>query len=103
MSEEQKRVQIVEDHDNGEDINEIARRSGYHVKSCQRIIRRFAKKKSMKREKGAGRPQILGPSDKIAIVNFIRAHLWLGAAKMKIRLNLKAQPRTIRQYLNELH
>ena len=90
LSEEQKRVQIIEDHANGEDINEIARGSGYRVKSCQRIIRRFAKKKTMKREKGAGRPPILGPSDKIAIINCIRAHPWLGAAKVKIRLNLNA-------------
>ena len=28
LSEDQKRIRIVEDHANGEDINEIARRSG---------------------------------------------------------------------------
>ena len=103
LSEERKRAKIIEDFNKGEDIDEIARRVGYHPKSCLRIIKRFSGKKSYKRAKGAGRPQVLGSTDKISIINCLRAKPWLSASKIKERLLLKAQPRTIRLYLESLN
>ncbi len=103
LPEDQIRARILEDYSNGEDMDEIARRSGYHVNSCYRVIRRFKGKRSTKRQKGAGRSRILIQSVKIAISNCIRTKPWLGAAQIKKQLHLKIQPRTVRQYLNSLH
>ncbi len=102
LPEDQTRARILEDYSNGEDIDEIARRSGYHVNSCYRIIRRFKGKRSTKSQKGAGRPRILIQSVKIAVSNYIRTKPWL-VAQIKKQLNLNIQPRTVRQYLNSLH
>ena len=103
LSEKEIREKIIEDHNKGRSVDEIANRYGYHPSSITKIIRNFKGKKNFNRKKGAGRPQILSQSDKQAIVNCIRSKPWLSSAKIKERLNISAQPRTIRKYLEDLH
>jgi len=71
LSEEEKRKQIIKDHDKGDSLNDIAERSGYHIKSIRKIIKRFSGRKDMKRVRRARRPKVLGSSDKIAIINYV--------------------------------
>jgi len=99
LSQEEKRAKIIEDHAKGESLEMIAARSGYHEKSVSRIIRKFRNGKSTKRVKGSGRPQILTSGDKISISNCIRAKPWLSSAQIKQRLDLQAEPRTIKRFL----
>jgi Transposase and inactivated derivatives len=102
MSEEEVRHKIITEYNKGTEFQEIAESSGYHEKSVSRIIRNFNGKKSFKRKKGGGRPQILTSSNKIAISNCVRSKPWLGSDKIKQHLGLKASARTIRLFLNGL-
>ena len=70
-TEEEVRREIVEGHEEGMEIEEIAERSGYHIKSVNRIIQNSSKKKTFKRRKGGGRHPKLTSSDKIRISNCI--------------------------------
>jgi len=104
LSEEEKRKQIIKDHDKGDSLNDIAERSGYHIESVRKIIiKEFNGRKDMKRVRGDGRHKFLGSSDKIAIINCVRQKPWLNSTIIKERLHLQAQPRSIRRYLESLH
>lgn len=103
LSEDEKRIHIIKDHEKGDSLSDIAERYAYHIESVRKIIKKFSGRKNMKRAKGAGRPKILGSSDKISIINCVRQKPWLSSAKIKQRLHLQAQPRSIRRYLKSLH
>ena len=82
-SEEGIRKIIALGHKEGREVTEIANDVHYHIKSVQRIIRNFSKKKNYKGRKGGGRPQKLSRklsrNDKIRIRNRISNNPWLTA------------------------
>ena len=102
LSEEEKRKQIIKDHDKGDSLNDIAERSGYHIESVRKIINKFNGRKDMKRVRGDGRHKFLGSSDKIAIITCVRQKPWLSITLTKERLHLQAQPRSIRRVWYEV-
>jgi len=98
-SEEGIRKIIVLEHKEGREAAEIANDVHYHIKSVQRIIRNFSKKKNYKRRKGGGRLQKLSRNDKIRIRNRISNNPWLTAKEIANELEIKVSAETIRKYL----
>jgi len=102
LSEEEIRKKIIIDISKGRDIQEIAAEHRYHPKSVQRINRTFHGRRSYKRRKGAGRPQKLGPAEKVSLLNKIRAKPWLSCKDIVTELDLQVSPETVRRYLKSL-
>ena len=102
LSEEVIRKVIVLEYKKGKLPAVIAHESGYHIKSVQKIIRRFASKRIYNRRKGAGRPKVLNQSEKTIIRNKIRSKPWLACKELANRLGKLVSPETIRVYLKSL-
>ena len=102
LSEEEIRKKIVLEFKQGMDIEQIAEQSCYHVKSVQRIVRNFSRRKSYKRRKGAGRPQKLTQTQKTQITNKIRSQPWLSCRDLANQIGGSISPETIRRYLKSL-
>jgi len=102
LSEEVIRKVIVLEYKKGKVPAVIAHESGYHIKSVQKIIRKFASKRNYKRRKGAGRPKVLNQSEKTIIRNKIRSKPWLACKELANGLGKLVSPETIRVYLKSL-
>lgn len=100
-TEEVIREKIIENHDEGMEIEEIASMAGYHNKSVAKIIRNWSNSRTFQRTKGAGRPQSLIRADKVAITNCLRSKPWLSSVKIKEHLQLQVSSRTITRFLKE--
>ncbi|HRN71441.1 MAG TPA: transposase [Candidatus Woesebacteria bacterium] len=101
-SEEEIRKKIILEYKQGMELEQIADRCQYHIKSVQRIIRNFKNKRSYTRRKGAGRPPKLDQSLKNKIRNVILINPWLSCQDIVNELNINVSREPIRTYLRSL-
>jgi transposase len=97
--EEQIRKKICDDYRNGRTFQQLAGSTGYHIESVRKIWKNFKDRKSYKKDKSGGAPPCLGPSDKIRIINCIRANPQYSCRDIGTHLELNCCPKTICRYL----
>lgn len=102
-SQEQIRQRIISEYQSGIDIPDLSVKYDRHEKSIARMLRVYRKRRTFRRKRGSGRPNVLTKQDKLRLVGIVNQNPFVTLRQLRDRLNTVATTATIGNYLKSLN